>query len=192
MTVEIFFPAQYGGATMSEVACETIESCNRNQLLFKGLLSSWLAFTTTMAPYTTAQIIPLLRASAQGAALQCSGTPAADSGVSSSQDGVSCGRRWYQTTWDGFTGMEEQMSAASIFTVNLVRNAALAPPVTAATGGISKGDPSAGSNANSGNDDNGSIANSSPITTADRVGATILTLVIASVWIGIMFWMAAI
>src|ERR1700754_4992743 len=106
---------------MSEVACESVQSCNRNHLCFKGFLSSWFAFTAIMAPYTAPQILPRLRASAQGAALQCSGTPAADSGVSSSQDGVSCGRRWYQTTWDGFTGMEEQMSAASVFSSNLVR-----------------------------------------------------------------------
>lgn len=93
---EVFFPDEYGGGTiMVEVACEPIVSCNNDQPSFKAYLSRWLAVTTQLAPFTSSWILPKLLTSAKGAALQCSG----------GSDGTTCGRKWYQATWDGKYGV---------------------------------------------------------------------------------------
>jgi mannan endo-1,6-alpha-mannosidase len=157
---------------MSEVACETNQLCNRNQNAFKGFLSIWMAFTTTMAPWTTQRIMPKLQASAVGAAAQCTG----------GSDNVTCGRRWYQNTWDGKSGMEEQMSATSIFASNLISQSV--EPVTATTGGNSTSNPGAGTA-----DPNPTPkVNVKKITMADTVGASILTATVLGAWAALMIW----
>ncbi|PYI04628.1 mannan endo-1,6-alpha-mannosidase [Aspergillus sclerotiicarbonarius CBS 121057] len=109
-TFTTFFPEKYGGEIMSEVLCEPLQVCNDAEITFKGLLAGDLTFVSIMAPYTASDILPRLQGSAAGAAKQCSG----------GDSGTVCGVRWYQSTWDGWSGMEEDMSATSIFTSNLV------------------------------------------------------------------------
>lgn len=159
MTEQVFFPSDYGSNIMSEVACEPNQKCNNDQPSFKAYLSTWMAFATQMAPWTTDQILPKLKFSAQGAAAQCSG----------GQDGTTCGRRWYQNTWDGEKGVGEQMSAMSIFGANLIP--AVAAPVTSNTGGTSKGDPNAGTQSSAGT----VPGDVTIISTKDKAGAGILT-----------------
>jgi len=117
-----------------------------------------------------------LQDSAQGAAESCSGGPS----------GQLCGCSWYQKKYDGRNQLEPQMTASSIFSINLIpwnhhkRNKG---PLTSSTGGTSKGDFNAGKN-----DPNAGFS-LAPITTADRAGAGILTAIFLTTWLGIIAWM---
>ncbi|KAA8649507.1 glycoside hydrolase family 76 protein [Aspergillus tanneri] len=178
MSLRNFFPQQYNdGLIMSEVACEPIESCDRNQMCFKGFLSVWMAFTSKLVPSTASRILPKLQGSAEAAAKQCSG----------GADKTVCGVRWYQDTWDGKAGLEEQMSALSVFTANIMLQSTKGP-VTSKTGGVSKSDPNAGTGQSSESDD--PLSELPPITTKDRVGAWILTIIIGVTWIAMVLWVA--
>ncbi|KAI9836291.1 MAG: hypothetical protein M1819_001628 [Sarea resinae] len=167
---ETFFPQDYGGSIMSEITCEKTVNCNNDQSSFKAYLSRWLAVTTVIAPFTAEQITPKLQASAKGAAAQCVG----------GSNGRMCGRQWYTSTWDGSSGVGQQMAALSILGANIMPPAAA--PKTPKTGGNSTGNPNAGSgsgaSANTGKQDN------SPVTTGDKAGAAILTIVVVSGLIG--------
>ncbi len=173
-----FFPPQYGGGNiMVEIACEPQGTCNNDQPSFKAYLSRWMAAVTQIAPFTSDTIMPKLKTSAQGAAGQCSG----------SGDGTTCGRKWYQSTWDQKTGVGEEMSALSIIQANLISK--VAPPVTANSGGTSKGDPSAGS----GGDNPVQVHNPSAnmkITAGDRAGAAILTALVLGSLVGMLVWIS--
>jgi mannan endo-1,6-alpha-mannosidase len=174
-TFQIFFPSKYGSNIMSEVSCEAAANCDRNSICFKGFLSSWLAFTSILAPYTYGEILPKLQASAQAAAKQCSG----------GSDGEHCGIRWYQSTWDGSSGLEEQMAALSVFSSNMIAFM-YTPPLTSSTGGNSTSDPNAGL---SGSDSATTPGVQTTITTADRAGAGIITAVFLTSWVGMVSWM---
>jgi len=137
---------------MVEVACEPKENCDNDQPSFKAYLSRWMAATTQLAPFTTDLVMTKLRASAQGAAAQCSG----------GTDGVTCGRRWTQPNWDQKYGVGEQMSALSVIQANLISK--VVAPVTNDTGGTSKSNPSAGAQDAPGK-----------IKTSDKLGAGIVT-----------------
>ncbi|RLL95952.1 hypothetical protein CFD26_106204 [Aspergillus turcosus] len=171
-TFDIFFPAAYGGNIMSEVACEPIESCNDNEILFKGLVTSWLAFTALLVPSTYDRILPKLQGSAVAAADTCTGN-----------GNNSCGVRWYTKKWDGWTGMEEEISVADVLSVNLITTKHRGP-VTATTGGNSTSDPSAGTG-----DTSGETVPVSNITTGDKAGASLLTIAFAVGWVGLMAFM---
>ena len=169
-----------GGQIMAEVACEfpAAQTCNSDQPSFKAYLSRWMAMATIMAPFTSDVIMPRLQASAVAAAGQCTGQPS----------GSACGRRWYQTVWDGFTGVGEQMSALSIIQSNLISK--VPPPVTAVKGGTSVGNPSAGSGGDNSN------ANANPVITktismGDKAGAGILTAITLLLVLGMTWWIIA-
>lgn len=91
-----------------------------------------MAATVQVAPFTEAAIMKRLKASARGAAGQCSG----------GANGRTCGRHWAETRRDGKAGVGEQMSALSLNQAMLVEKVKL--PVTADTGGTIKSDPNAG------------------------------------------------
>ncbi|KAJ5899917.1 hypothetical protein N7495_004661 [Penicillium taxi] len=154
---------------MSEVTCEPSEKCNSNEILFKGLESSWLAFTALLIPSTSARILPYLQSSAAGAAASCTGN-----------NNNTCGVRWLQSKWDGWTGMEEQISASNLFSANMLRwvNDSNYSPVTASTGGNSSGDVNAGMG-----DTQDTVK---PMTTGQKAGGGILTVIFffASVGMG--------
>jgi mannan endo-1,6-alpha-mannosidase len=157
---------------MKEVACEDNGKCDVDQRSFKAYLGRWMAASTKVAPWTADIILPLLKASAQGAAGTCT----------AGTDGNQCGLRWTQQGNDGSMGVGEQMSALEVIQGNLITK--VAGPVTNATGGTSKGDPSAGSNA----DDNPRAFNA--ITGGDKAGAGILTTLILVILFGGAWWMA--
>ncbi|KAL8998480.1 MAG: hypothetical protein Q9188_006095 [Gyalolechia gomerana] len=163
----VFFPPQYGGNIMQEVACEPYGSCNNDQPSFKAYLSRWMAATTQIAPFTANFIMPKLRASALGAAKQCSGPP---------NGGTTCGRQWNSTTWDGTLGIGEQLSALSVIQANLISK--VAPPVTMARGGTSKSNPLAGT----GDTDSTRVDPNltRKVTTGDKAGAGILTALLVT------------
>ena len=160
---------------MVEVACEPGKTCNNDQPSFKAYLARWMAATTQIAPFTYDFVMTKLRASAQGAAAQCVG----------GTDGVTCGRTWYSSTWDGKYGPGEQMSALSVIQANLISK--VDAPVTADKGGTSQGDPTAGS----GGDSPAKVVDpnaDNPITTGDKAGAGILTALVLIGLIGGTWW----
>jgi len=168
-TIEEFFPASNGGI-FEEVTCEPAEVCNNNEVLFKGLVSSWLSFTAILVPSTFDIILPKLQTSAKAAALSCTG-----------HNNNTCGVRWYQSQYDGWIGMEEEISATNIFVANMI-NFVSPAPVTSTTGGNSTSNPTAGEN------DTSSHLEGSAITTGDKAGAGILTVVFVAGWVGLMSW----
>ena len=105
-TYTLYFPSTHGGNVMVEYLCEEKLLCNQDQKSFKAYLARWLAVTSLLYPETAAQIMPKLQASAAGAAGQC------DGGSGSTQ----CGMQWYTTTYDGQTGVGEQVSCIFLHT----------------------------------------------------------------------------
>ncbi|RAH48948.1 glycoside hydrolase family 76 protein [Aspergillus brunneoviolaceus CBS 621.78] len=176
-TLQKFFPQEFGGNIMSEISCEPNMMCDRNQDCFKGFLSSWLTFTTTIAPYTAGEIIPKIQQSALAAAKQCSG----------GKSGTECGRRWHQATWDGETSLESDMSALSVFSSTMIAHKGQEQshqgPLTSDTGGTSKSDPNAGTAPKN-------PPNELPeITAGDRAGASILTVAFVCGWAAAVAWL---
>lgn len=168
-TFDKFFPDSNGGI-FEEVTCEPSEVCNNNEILFKGLVSSWLSFTAILVPSTFSTILPKLQTSAEAAAKSCTG-----------HNNNTCGVRWYKSEYDGWIGMEEQISATDVFVANLI-NFNRSGPVTSTTGGNST------SNLNAGENDTTSSTTQSSITTADQAGAGILTVIFVVGWVGLMSW----
>lgn len=168
--LDVFFPV---GNIMSEVACESTGKCNVDQRPFKAYLSRWMAATVQIAPFTYDLLMPKMRASAEAAALQCSGPDNA------------CGLRWNKNeSYDGSTGVGEQMSALDIFQAHLVDY--VEKRVTASSGGISQGDPNAGTGVS---DEDSVGIHEKLISTADRAGAGILTGLVVAAAISAVYFM---
>jgi mannan endo-1,6-alpha-mannosidase len=139
-TTATFFPTDKNNI-MFEQLCEARGSCNNDQRSFKGYLTRWLAGTTQMAPYTYPTIRPLLETDATAAATKaCVGDPQ-NQAVFRGKPGTACGFQWTTGTFDGSVGVGEQMNALSAVMYTLVDR--VTPPVTADTGGTSKGNPGA-------------------------------------------------
>lgn len=99
-----FFFDPYDNATgvMYEPPCEKVNTCNTDQFSFKGYLSRFMWASTLIAPFTRSAVTTLLSNSALAAARACSG----------GKDGVTCGQHWwYETAYDGSSGVGQQMSA---------------------------------------------------------------------------------
>lgn len=98
---QIFF-TPYPNATniLFEYMCEEASTCDSDQLSFKAYLSRWMVAATQMVPTLETQVLGLLTASAQAAALSCSGMNASV-----------CGTKWYVGGWDGTKGLGQQMAA---------------------------------------------------------------------------------
>ena len=161
-----------GGSVMYESACEPAGNCNTDQRSFKAYLGRWMAATTKVAPWTHDTIMPLLQSSATAAATSCSG----------GDDGNTCGMRWTTGNWDGASGVGEQMSALEVIQSNLIDT--VRGPVSNGTGGISMGDPSAGTG--------GDVAVPlEQITTADRAGAGIVTALLLVGLLGGAWWLCS-
>ncbi|KAI9708002.1 MAG: hydrolase 76 protein [Bogoriella megaspora] len=96
---------------MFENACEQYDTCKTDQFPFKGFLARWLSKTSVLVPSTNATISTWLQASAQGAALSCSG-----------ETNSTCGERWYIAGYDGNAGPGQQMSALEVFDSLLINN----------------------------------------------------------------------
>ncbi|KAL1960525.1 hypothetical protein VTO42DRAFT_7824 [Malbranchea cinnamomea] len=152
---EMFF-AKDPPNVMTEVSCDSIGECNVDQRSFKAYLCRDMATTAKLVPDTYDNIMAKLRASASAAALQCNGPNNA------------CGLRWTEgDNYDGSTGVGEQMAALEVFQSLLVDR--VEGPANNDTG-ISRGDPSAGG-------EEGPVVEPPDITTADRVGAGLVTVI---------------
>lgn len=162
-TISLFF----NNSIMFEFACENVERCNIDQSSFKGYLLRWMAGTTQMAPYTYDTIMPLIRTTASAAADACSGSPTQNfKGI----PGTACGFKWTAGGFDNNVGVGQQMNALSAIMYTMVDKSE--GPVTADTGGTSKGDVNAGRN------NEAKMPEPRPITTGERVAAGFLTTAI--------------
>lgn len=122
-----------------------------------------MAASTKAAPWLFDQVMPYIYKSAVAAAQQCDG----------GSDGVTCGMKWTQnTTWDGSYGVGQQMCALEVIQATVIEQSTA--PVSADSGGTSKGNPNAGT----GGDTTDTAAPTDVITTGDRAGAGILTVVV--------------
>ena len=153
-------------------ACEKPGNCNVDQRSFKAYLARWMAATTVRAPFTYNALMPLLQSSAAAAVNTCTGGP----------DGNSCGLQWTTNAFDGSLGVGEQMSVLEV--VQSLLTPTVAGPASANNGGTSKGNPSAGSG---GTAPTGIQAGT--ITTADKAGAGILTILVVFAFVGGLWWM---
>jgi len=181
---DTFFTQNTGGDTPSsspyimwEIECEPHSNCDPDQKSFKAYLSRWMAATTKVAPWTTDFVMARLQPSAEAAAAACTGT-------SYPGYGTTCGLIWYTESWDGTYGVGQEMNALEVIQANLISFAKA--PVTSESGGTSVGNPLAGTGQGSGIKEPGFH-----ITTADKAGAGILTLLFgggglaAAVWASI-------
>ncbi|KAF2745963.1 glycoside hydrolase family 76 protein [Sporormia fimetaria CBS 119925] len=159
---------------MYEVACEMNGKCNNDQRSFKAYLARWMGYSMKVAPFTIPMIMPKLRASAIAAAKQCNAGP----------DQTTCGLRWWQNgVNDGSFGPGEQMAAMEVMQNLLIDE--VPGPVTENTGGLSKSDPAAGSQAEV------QPVEFDELTTGDRAGAGILTTVVLVGVLGGAWWMVS-
>ncbi|KAG9203705.1 hypothetical protein G6514_002316 [Epicoccum nigrum] len=99
----VFFNPVEEDNIMYESACEKSGRCNLDQQSFKAYLARFMAKTAAVAPFTKDQITKYLKASAVGAAKSCSG------------DGkATCGSKWYTGSWDGTSGVGQQLAALEV------------------------------------------------------------------------------
>lgn len=156
---------------MTEQSCESVKTCNNDQLSFRSYFSSWLASTAVLAPFTYKTIAPLMATTAQAAAKICNG------GAS----GTQCGHVWTTGTNDGSFGVGQQMSALAAIQSAMVQipSAKVVAPLTVNTGGTSKGNPAAGLPATAAAQ-TALLTAVAPATKGGRVGAAILTFLILS------------
>lgn len=170
--LENFFP----GDIAFEVPCEGRKgACSTDMLSFKGYVHRWLSVVTQVAPHTKVKILPVLKTSTQAAIRQCTG----------GKSGRVCGFYWssgkfFDPSVDATSGAGEAMNVLAAVSSLLIEDAE--PPVTNSTGGISEGNPDAGK-------DSQDVPRLRPITTADRIGAAFLTLVVLGVTGGTFIWM---
>jgi mannan endo-1,6-alpha-mannosidase len=167
-TLEIFFP----GNIAYEIACEEAMSCTTDMLSFKGYVARWLTTMTKLAPFTAATVLPILKNSAQAAVKQCTGAPT----------GRVCGFKWSSGEFFDKVGAGQQMNVLAAVSSLLINN--VRAPLTAETGGTSKGDPNAGSGSDT------FTREYSPITTGDKAGASFLTILILGAAAGAFGWMS--
>ena len=158
--------------------CESNKNCNLDEQSFKGYAVRFMAQTMQLAPFTASTIYPILQTTAQAAAGCCIGS---SSGFPGTQ-GEACGFSWLTPgTFDGFTGVGEQMNSLAAVMYTLIPQAKGA--VTQHTGGTSKG------NVNAGNTNvNNGLPNYSPITGGDRFGAALITIMLLSGLIAMCFF----
>lgn len=177
-TLNTFFPPQMGPKIMVEIQCEPYGTCDTDDYTFKSFVMRWLAVTTQLVPSTASLIWPYIQTSAKGAAGQCDG----------GSNGVTCGFEWNTTVWDGLYGVGQQMSALAAVQANLILTDNLKPPYTTATGGTSKGDPSAGTGSGEDGGDLPAIYTRT-ISTSDKAGAGILTALVLVFTLGGAAWL---
>lgn len=147
-------------------------SCTADMLSFKGYLHRWMATATQIAPFLADKILPVLKTSTEAAISTCTGEA----------NGRTCGFKWNTHAYDGSHGAGQQMNVLAAVSSLLITSAP--PPVTNMTGGTSKGDPMAGMHSDH------NMPEFKPITTADRAGAGILTILTVGAAVGTFGWMS--
>ncbi|CZT04563.1 probable mannan endo-1,6-alpha-mannosidase DCW1 precursor [Rhynchosporium agropyri] len=143
--------------------CEPVGRCNVDQRSFKCYFTRELAATAELAPWTHDNIMKEIEVSAMAAVKTCT----------AGNSGTNCGLKWTTGTNDGSLGVGEQMAVLEIIQSNLVDQAPGWKSDVKGTG-RSKGDANAGQGSKT---DSSQLAQVR-ITSADRVGAGILTAIV--------------
>ncbi|KAK3319202.1 glycosyl hydrolase family 76-domain-containing protein [Apodospora peruviana] len=170
-TIEHFFET----GPIIELACERPDKilCKTDMLSFKGYAHRWMASTAQLAAFTRPTIMATLKRSAAMAVKSCAG----------GHNGRQCGFRWTTGGYDGQTGAGEEMSALAAVMTLLLEHESIRGPVTHKDGGTSKGDPDAGGDPNP-------FPVAKPMTTGDRVGAWILTVLVLGLFMSLLVWIS--
>lgn len=137
-----------------------------------------MATTAQLVPQLADTIWPYLEASAAGAAGQCDG-----------DSGTTCGYHFTTTTWDGTSGLGQEMSALAAVGTPMIKLKNLAAPLTVQTGAKSNTSLTA-NGANVGNvaDVPGWVKG--PITTGDKFGAAVITIIVIVTTVVGGWWVA--
>jgi 3-methylcrotonyl-CoA carboxylase beta subunit len=171
----IFYPQNKGGV-MVEI-CEEKTLCDADQESFKAYLARWLGVTVQMAPFTHEMIMPVLQKSAVAAAQTCEGPSQHNGG------NHQCGMKWWVQGFDGTGGVGPQMTALNV--ISVLNADRVPPPYSSKTGGTSQGDPGLGN----GNDQDKLPVFENDITTADKAGAAIVTIIMVGLTAFMSWWM---
>lgn len=161
-----------------ESPCEVRQgACTPDMLSFKGYVHRWLAVVSQLVPDTIPIIRPMLQNSTRAAVNQCTG----------GATGRRCGFYWtggqfVDPAVDKTSGAGEAMNVLAAVSSLLIDEAP--GPVTNKTGGTSKGDPEAGTKSLDGPEP------LAPVTTGDRAGAAILTILLLASSVGTWSWMS--
>lgn len=131
-----------------------------------------MADVPQLAPYTYDTIMTKMRATAKAAVAQCQG----------GTTGTYCGFRWSSGSYDGTTGVGQQMGVLEVLQGLLSAN--VSAPVTATTGGTSEGNSAAGTES-----DKTTEVQYSALTTADRAGASIVTAIVVGLILSAVYMM---
>ncbi|KAI2638468.1 family 76 glycoside hydrolase [Xylaria nigripes] len=166
---EIFF-SQNGIAY--EPSCEPPPgSCNSDMQSYRGYMHRWMANTVQLVPEMFNEILPVLRTSTAAAVKQCVG----------GSNGRMCGFHWTSGAYDNLTSASLQMNVLGALTSLLMHE--VAPPLTNGTGGTSQGNVNAGQ-------DKTELPTFAPITTGDKAGASIITIIIITGALSAFAWMS--
>lgn len=155
--LKTFFP----GGIAVEIECEYTDTCTTDMYTYKGFMHRWYTIVSELCPFTAASIKPVLKTSAAAAIKQCTG----------GSNGRLCGFKWYTGKYDGTTGAGQEMSVLAAVSSQLT-NYAVVPPVTAKTGGTSKGDNTAGTGSSD------LLPVNATVTAGDKFGASIITILL--------------
>ncbi|KAI1425797.1 family 76 glycoside hydrolase [Xylaria sp. FL1777] len=167
--VRVFF-AQDGVAY--EPSCEPPPgSCNSDMQSYRGYMLRWMANTVQLAPHLSDTIMPVVMKSATAGVKQCTG----------GANGRMCGFHWTNGTYDGLQSASLEMNVLGALTALLMPDVAV--PLTNTTGGTSQGDPDAGQAKTE-------LPTFAPITTGDKAGASILTILIVTGALSAFAWMS--
>ncbi|GAP84279.1 putative glycoside hydrolase family 76 protein [Rosellinia necatrix] len=167
--LRVFF-AQDGVAY--EPSCEPPPgSCNADMESYRGYLHRWMANSIQLAPHLYETFMPTLKKSAAAGVKQCTG----------GANGRICGFHWTTGQYDGLTSASLQMNVLGALTALIMPD--VAAPLTNNTGGTSKGNPDAGQSKTE-------LPTYAPITTGDKAGASILTILIVTGALSAFAWMS--
>jgi len=166
-TISVFFK----DGVAYEVSCEEHMTCTTDMVSFKGYLHRWLSVTGQLCPFTHDKIKAALQTSTAAAIAQCNG----------GSNGRTCGFHWSSRQFDGSVGAGQTMNVLGAVSSLLIDS--VDGPYTNETGGTSMGDPNAGSGSSK------LRHYFPPITTADKAGAGILTLLTLVLGASTMTWM---
>lgn len=147
-------------------------TCTTDMLSFKGYVARWMSTMTQIAPFTAVKALPILKKSAAAAVSTCNG----------GNNQRTCGFGWSKGTFDGSIGAGQTMNVLAAVSSLLIGTAKV--PVTNSTGGTSIGDSDAG------RDSDSFLKTLTPVTTGDKAGAGILTVLILASAAGTFGWMS--
>ncbi|KAI1309857.1 family 76 glycoside hydrolase [Xylaria venustula] len=153
-----------------EPSCEA-GSCNSDMQSYRGYMHRWMANSVQLAPHLSSKVMPVLKTSAAAGVKQCTG----------GSNGRMCGFHWTTGQYDGLQSASLQMNVLGALSALLMPDTSV--PLTNTTGGTSKGDPNAGQAKTQ-------LPTYAPITTGDKAGASILTILIVTGALSAFAWMS--